>query len=66
MTSQSCAGSGAKGLPFIEELASDACATPLPDYSPWAAWCRDIRARYPIFTAPPAGAGIHPEGACDR
>lgn len=44
---------------FLDSLA-DACTTPLPDYSPWAAWCRDIRARYPIFTAPPAGAGIHP------
>lgn len=44
---------------FLDSLR-DACATPLPDYSPWAAWCRDIRARYPIFTAPPAGAGIHP------
>lgn len=46
-------------LAFLDKLSA-ACATPLPDYSPWAAWCRDIRARYPIFTAAPASAGIHP------
>jgi acetolactate synthase I/II/III large subunit len=44
---------------FLDSLG-EACTTPLPDYSPWAAWCRDIRARYPIFSAPPASAGIHP------
>jgi acetolactate synthase I/II/III large subunit len=44
---------------FLDSLR-EACTTPLPDYSPWAAWCRDIRARYPIFSAPPASAGIHP------
>jgi acetolactate synthase I/II/III large subunit len=37
---------------FLEGLGQACAAAPLPDYSSWADWCREIRARYPVFSAP--------------
>lgn len=51
---------------FLDELTEACCGAPLPDYSPWAAWCRDIRKRYPILPPPPPTAGIHPYTLVDR
>lgn len=36
---------------FLTELTEQAGARTLPDYSPWARWCRAIRARYPVLQA---------------
>lgn len=53
---------------FLEILGRACAADPLPDYSPWADWCRSIRLRYPVFSAPlqsPAGK-IHPYALVER
>lgn len=38
----------------------------LPDYTPWADWCRSIRTRYPVFSAPAPGTTIHPYTLVER
>ena len=36
---------------FLTELTERASKRTLPDYSPWARWCRAIRTRYPVLQA---------------
>lgn len=36
---------------FLTALAKRASERTLPDYAPWAEWCRAIRARYPVLQA---------------
>lgn len=51
--------------PFIKHLAAT-CAGGLPDFRPWAAWCGDIRTRYPVSGAPSGGTLIHPYALVER
>jgi len=51
---------------FLGALERVCAAAPLPDYTPWADWCRSIRARYPVFTPPAPGTEIHPYALVDR
>lgn len=44
---------------FLDALLG-ACRAGLPDYTPWANWCRGIRARYPAFTPSDDTPQIHP------
>jgi acetolactate synthase-1/2/3 large subunit len=50
---------------FIDALAAT-CADGLPDVRPWSAWCRDIRARYPIGGAPTDSPQLHPYALVER
>lgn len=50
---------------FLEAMAG-ACAGGLPDFSPWAAWCRDIACRYPTGGAPSQGPQLHPYALVER
>jgi hypothetical protein len=50
---------------FIDALAA-ACADGLPDVRPWSAWCRDIRARYPVGGAPTDAPQLHPYALVER
>lgn len=51
---------------FLGALKQACASAPLPDYTPWADWCRSIRARYPVFTPPTPGTEIHPYALVDR
>lgn len=51
---------------FLVTLAETCAGKTLPDYSSWADWCRSIRERYPVFSAPPEGEEIHPYALVDR
>lgn len=50
---------------FIDALAAT-CADGLPDVRPWSAWCRDIRARYPVGGAPTDSPQLHPYALVER
>lgn len=50
---------------FVEALTA-ACADGLPDFRPWSAWCRDIRARYPVGGAPTDAPQLHPYALVER
>lgn len=50
---------------FVDSLAA-ACADGLPDFRPWSAWCRDIRARYPVGGAPTDSPQLHPYALVER
>ncbi|HHV49602.1 MAG TPA: thiamine pyrophosphate-binding protein [Rhodocyclaceae bacterium] len=51
---------------FLVTLAETCAGKTLPDYSSWVDWCRSIRERYPVFSAPPEGEEIHPYALVDR
>ena len=50
---------------FLDALTL-ACADGLPDFSPWAAWCRDIARRYPIGGHPTDAAQLQPYALVER
>ncbi|WP_374498575.1 thiamine pyrophosphate-binding protein [Zoogloea sp.] len=50
---------------FIDALAAT-CADGLPDVRPWSAWCRDIRARYPVGGTPTDSPQLHPYALVER
>lgn len=50
---------------FIDALTA-ACADGLPDVRPWSAWCRDIRARYPVGGASTDNPQLHPYALVER
>lgn len=56
---------GADAGVFLDALTI-ACADGLPDFSPWAAWCRDIAQRYPTRGHPTDGAPLHPYALVER
>lgn len=56
---------GADASVFLGALTL-ACADGLPDFSPWAAWCRDIARRYPTGGHPANGAQLHPYALVER
>lgn len=56
---------GADASVFLGALTL-ACADGLPDFSPWAAWCRDIARRYPTGGHPADGAQLHPYALVER
>lgn len=56
---------GADASVFLGALTL-ACADGLPDFSPWAAWCRDIARRYPTGGHPANGAQLHPYTLVER
>ena len=45
---------------------NEGCADGLPDFSPWAAWCRDIARRYPIGGHPTDAAQLQPYALVER
>lgn len=45
---------------FLAALSEACSVAKLPDYALWAEWCRSIRARYPVFSAPESCQAIHP------
>jgi len=51
---------------FLAELSQTCSSSELPDYSPWAEWCRTIRTRYPVFDAPSPRETIHPYALVER
>lgn len=51
---------------FVDELGRACGDEALPDYLPWAEWCRAVRTRYPVFSAPPPAEKIHPYALVDR
>ncbi len=50
---------------FLDALTL-ACADGLPDFSPWAAWCREIARRYPTGGHPTGAAQLHPYALVER
>ncbi|GLT21803.1 acetolactate synthase [Zoogloea oryzae] len=56
---------GADASVFLGALTL-ACTDGLPDFSPWAAWCRDIARRYPTGGHPANGAQLHPYALVER
>lgn len=56
---------GADASVFLGALTL-ACTDGLPDFSPWAAWCRDIARRYPTGGHPADGAQLHPYALVER
>ncbi|WP_303786357.1 thiamine pyrophosphate-binding protein [Azovibrio restrictus] len=52
---------------FLAAIKQICDAARLPDYTPWADWCRSIRSRYPVFSGPEAlGSSLHPYALVKR
>jgi acetolactate synthase-1/2/3 large subunit len=45
---------------FLATLKDQACRAALPDYSPWATWCHDLQARYPVVQPQHGLAQLNP------
>lgn len=53
---------------FLDAMSSLLSVTPLPDYTPWASWCRDVGAHHAVINEHPQAADgpINPYVAVDR
>lgn len=51
---------------FLDALSRACASDTLPDYTPWSNWCRSIRKRYPVFSAPLPTERIHTYALVDR